>query len=44
MNSLPMKVKIDPIPATSEYLMVFAQIVSKASLAAVQKFLPVSAI
>ena len=42
--SQPIKVKIEPMPSTNENLAALSQMVSNASLAASQKFLPVKAI
>ncbi|CAD8184101.1 unnamed protein product [Paramecium octaurelia] len=44
MQNLPTKMNAPPIPLTKENLILLAHIVSKAALAAEQKFLPVRAI
>jgi hypothetical protein len=44
MNAFPIPMNAPPIPLTKEYLIALAQIVSKADLAAKQKFFPVRAI
>jgi len=44
MNAFPIEMNAPPIPLTREYLIAFAQMVSKADLAAEQKFFPVRAI